>query len=438
MKVLLIEQSRLPRVFLTRLFDGLSFEVEIANDMDTALAQVRDGDLDLICLNRYLEGMDAFEFAKKARMLGCESPMLLLTADRSQPTAKKARDAGIAKVIPKDSMPAMAENIRTFVQENVKADLHYGKVLYVEDSKTQSTIVSNLLKTMGLDVDHTVTAEDAIERFDANDDYDIVITDLLLKGKLSGLDLVSHVRGREDDKSRIPVLTLTSYDDAARRIELLKAGTNDYIVKPVLREELSVRVSNLISNKQLMDEVVRQQIALQEMAITDQLTGCHNRHGFVDLTEKYLPTAKRRREQVSLLMLDLDHFKNINDNYGHDMGDKVLREVGAELKKSCREGDIVSRMGGEEFVLFLADCDKTAAMNMAQRVRRNILGLKPGGLTVTTSVGVTTIGKDHKVSLEQALSAADKGVYRAKNRGRNCVSYHACESKGDKSSSGSD
>jgi two-component system cell cycle response regulator len=422
--VLLVEQGRLSQAFLSRLFKSLGFEPVLANSIEIAMQQLKKIDPMLICMNRYTEGFDVIQFANKVRKSGSNIPLLLLTADQTNKIRAKALKAGITEVLSKKNVPELAERITNFVKNKVLPTLTRGHVLYVEDSRTQSVTVIKLLKAMALKVDHTTTAEAAIELFQKNDKYDLVITDVLLKGEKSGLSVISHIRGLKNQKSRIPILTLTGFDQVARRIELLRAGTNDYIVKPVVREELVVRVTNLISNKQLMDEVIRQKKLLHEMAITDQLTGCHNRHGFAEITEKYLATARRRKEKVSLLMLDLDYFKQVNDVWGHDKGDLVLKEVGLALRESCREGDVVSRMGGEEFVVFLSNCPKKDAIAMGQRIRKKIENLRPGDLDITTSIGVTTMPASHDI--DDALSVADKAVYRAKNRGRNCVSFKAC------------
>lgn len=424
--VLLVEQGRLSQAFLSRLFQSLGFEVVVAKTIDMAMQQLQKADPILICMNRYIDGTDAIVFACKIRATGCKTPLLLLTADKTDQIRTKALKVGITEVLSKENVSGLAARVTKFVQDHVLPNLARGHVLYVEDSRTQSIVVIKLLKSMALIVDHTTTAEDAIELFDKNINYDLVITDVLLKGQQSGLALISHIRGLTNEKSLTPVLALTGFDQASRRIELFRAGTNDYIVKPFIREELVVRVTNLISNKLLMDEVNRQQKLLHEMAITDQLTGCHNRHGFVEISEKYLADARRRKEEVSLLMLDLDFFKDINDTWGHDRGDLVLRDVGRALRDSCRGGDIVSRMGGEEFVVFLSNCSKHDAMAMGQRIRKTIENLRPGDLDITTSVGVTTIPAEHAIDIDDALAIADKAVYRAKKRGRNCVSFKAC------------
>ncbi|PKL94826.1 MAG: diguanylate cyclase response regulator, partial [Gammaproteobacteria bacterium HGW-Gammaproteobacteria-8] len=274
-----------------------------------------------------------------------------------------------------------------------------------------------------LAVDHFTHAEDAIDRLGQQHDYDLLITDVLLKGRLSGLDLIAHVRNLPESQARLPILTVTGFDEAARRIELLRAGTNDYVVKPVLPDELAVRVNNLISNKHLLDQVIRQQTRLREMAMTDQLTGCLNRRGLRDLIARQLANRRRKAQSCvdALLMLDLDLFKKLNDNHGHDAGDRVLAAVGTCLRKFLREDDMVCRMGGEEFVLYLPDCQKRQARSAADRLRRAIERLHPDGLAITASIGVTTIEPNKPEDLDQALLIADRALYRAKRRGRNRV-----------------
>lgn len=424
--ILLIEQGRLSQAFLSRLFKSLGFKVVLANSIETAMQHLQESNPVLICMNRYTDDFDAIEFAGLVRKTGYNIPLLLLTAAQTDQIKTKALKAGITMVLSKKNVPELIERISQFIKDQVLPNIYSGCILYVEDSRTQSVPVIKLLESMSLMVDHATTAEEAIELFDQHDKYDLVITDILLKGEKSGLSVISHIRSLHNEKSRIPVLTLTGFDQVARRIELLRAGTNDYLVKPVVREELIVRVTNLISNKQLMDEVIRQQKLLHEMAITDQLTGCHNRHGFSEITEKYMATSRRRKEDISLMMLDLDHFKQVNDTWGHDKGDLVLKEVGHALQDSCREGDVVSRMGGEEFVVFLSNSSKKDAMKMGERIRKKIENLRPGDLEITTSIGITTMPAGTDIDIDDALSIADKAVYRAKNRGRNCVSFKSC------------
>ncbi|GJM10088.1 MAG: PleD family two-component system response regulator [Lysobacteraceae bacterium] len=428
-KVLLLENSRLYLVFLTRLFKELGFEPVTADDLPSARRYLADGGFSLVCMNMYLRGCSAFEFVRDIRALAKHVPVLMLTANKAPPKRSQAMSAGITEVIYKSSIPEMADRIGDFVRKHLKTHQAEGRILYVEDSKTETAVISKFLKSMGMEVDHHNTAEAALEQFIAAD-YDLVISDLLLKGEKSGLSLVESIRHLNEQKARIPVLTVTSYDDVARRIELLRAGTNDYIVKPVVKEELKLRVTNLITNKKLVDRVIEQQAQLYELAITDQLTGCHNRRGFREFADKFFSDVRAEGQPVSLLMIDLDHFKLINDNHGHDVGDKVLYAVGTYLNDVCRQGDAVCRLGGEEFIVMLTDCDRARAMRVAKRMRKQVEALNPEELTVTASIGVTTIpGELDSANFELAMSVADQAVYRAKNRGRNRVSFKSLGSR---------
>ncbi|WP_293648770.1 GGDEF domain-containing protein [Thiolapillus sp.] len=162
---------------------------------------------------------------------------------------------------------------------------------------------------------------------------------------------------------------------------------------------------------------------LAAMAVRDHLTGCYNRHGFSELAGIYLKQARSSPDSMSFLLLDLDLFKNINDSFGHDMGDKVLSAVGKLLVSECRSDDLVARYGGEEFVVLLPHCGKKAAMKTARRLRKKTEHLCPAGIRVTTSIGVTRVPKRCSPDLDKMLKAADQAVYRAKKKGRNCVRY---------------
>ena len=212
-------------------------------------------------------------------------------------------------------------------------------------------------------------------------------------------------------------------DDVARRVEILRHGANDFVSKPIVEEEFHARVSNLITSKQLFDQVRHQQQLLRELATTDQLTKLYNRHYLNDAAAQAISNAVRHKQPLSLFVIDLDHFKNINDEYGHDRGDDVLSAVGGLLKKSSRDGDIAARFGGEEFVLVLTHCALEDAQKKAEAFRLELEKLKPGGLLVTASIGVASldITQENTMDLKALFKQADQAVYIAKENGRNCV-----------------
>lgn len=421
--VVLLEQSQLSRTFLSRLFDKLGFRCIEAGSRDDALGLILGGRPDLVCLNAWLGDTSALDFVAELRDADYAAPILLMTARSGKAFLEEARDVGVTGVVEKRTGEELAARIGEFVRHHVDRAPHRGRVLYVEDSRTESTWMCAQLASMGLDVEHYTTAEEAISALEGDHEYDLVVTDVLLKGRKSGLDLIGRLRSMSEPRSRLPILTVTGFDDASRRIELLRAGTNDYVVKPVLADEFIVRVNNLITSKQLLDRVISQQAQLREMAMTDQLTGCANRRGLRDLVRRQLAQRQRRGERVrdAVLLLDLDHFKQLNDSHGHDAGDRVLAAVGQCLRQFSREADVVCRTGGEEFVLYLPDCEHTEVRNAAERLRRSIRRLAPDGHAVTASIGATSCELAEIGDLDHAMRAADEALYRAKRRGRDRV-----------------
>jgi len=189
----------------------------------------------------------------------------------------------------------------------------------------------------------------------------------------------------------------------------------------VVEEEVVARVSNLISNKQLFDQVRAQRRHLYELAMIDQLTGLYNRNSLSEFAKKAFAEANRHDFPLSLILIDIDHFKHINDTHGHLTGDEVLASVGEMLKQSCRSEDFAVRFGGEELMLILPHCDLENAINRAEELRLALEELNPGGIHLTGSLGVTSRPLGREVSMEDLFRVADVAVYQAKESGRNQV-----------------
>ncbi|MBT8440620.1 MAG: GGDEF domain-containing protein, partial [Gammaproteobacteria bacterium] len=165
--------------------------------------------------------------------------------------------------------------------------------------------------------------------------------------------------------------------------------------------------------------VRKQQRSLFCIAMTDQLTTCHNRHSLSEFAPKYVKDALRYHHPLSIMILDLDHFKQINDEHGHTTGDTVLREVGKLLMATCRQGDIVSRIGGEEFLILLPHCGIVDAMIKAENIRSMIELSNPSDLAITASIGAASLLDQHGVDFDKLYKAADNAVYHSKENGRN-------------------
>ncbi|WP_456373262.1 diguanylate cyclase [Thiolapillus sp.] len=428
--VLLIESSSLYQLFLSDLFMRLGYHPVSVNSREEALQALEKYDFRFICLNSSADGDDAMDFIAQARKLTPQASVILLTSDRASGIRLQAVKAGATEVIYKSGASHIIRRLRVLLgglQHN-QVLTNERQVLYVEDSPTQAAMVLRILEQeMKLRVEHCKQAETALERL-VDQEYDLVITDVLLKGGASGLWLLRQLRQLDNDNAQLPVLTLTAHDDPERRLELLRAGTTDYVTKPVLKEELIIRVNNLISNKLLMDKVLEQQAQMQKLALRDELTGCYNRLGLEELADKYFSQATRQERPISLAMVDLDHFKRINDQYGHDKGDMILRSLGKLLRRNCRKSDVVARWGGEEFVLLLPDTNREQGQAALQKIRRLVARMhSKEGMTVTASFGFTSIEAPSHPQLEAMITCADKALYQAKSQGRNRVVYNECE-----------
>ncbi|MDH5409645.1 MAG: diguanylate cyclase, partial [Gammaproteobacteria bacterium] len=296
------------------------------------------------------------------------------------------------------------------------------KILYIEDSKSIAEMTIAIMTNMGLLIDHYVNGEQAIQAFYANN-YDLVITDIFVEGKLNGADIVNAIRKTETRKSRTPILAISGQNDIQMRLDVLNNGANDFISKPIQEDEFCARTNNLIALKRLFDQVDGQQKKLFEMAMTDQLTKLYNRHSLTEMAPKYISDGIRHNFDVSLLVIDLDHFKQVNDTYGHATGDIVLHQIGKLLKQLSRKEDFAARFGGEEFVMLLCHCHISHALEKAEMIRQKIEALKPAGLVITASIGVASTGQDKTMDFNKLFEKADKAVYDAKHSGRNQVQF---------------
>jgi diguanylate cyclase (GGDEF)-like protein len=218
----------------------------------------------------------------------------------------------------------------------------------------------------------------------------------------------------------IPVVFVTAKDTEQEEEFGLEVGAVDYITKPISPAIVRARVSAHVALKQQRDQ-------LQKMALFDQLTDLYNRWYLFEVANHKVARAKRHGHKLSVLMLDIDHFKKINDVHGHPIGDQVLQEVAVALKEVSREEDIVARFGGEEFVVLLEYCGTDSAKLKAEEIREKLANLKPADIELTISCGLATLS-DLESDFEQLLKNADDALYQAKQNGRNRVEVHSPQS----------
>jgi two-component system cell cycle response regulator len=254
--------------------------------------------------------------------------------------------------------------------------------------------------------------------------YECVIVSTALPD-VDPLRLCSQLRSL--DRTRfLPIILLADRDDDPRIIRGLELGVNDFLVRPVEPHELTARLVTQIRRKRYNDRLRASVAQSIEMAVTDALTGLHNRRYLDNHLQTLFERAVARRRPLSVMIVDLDRFKSINDRFGHDGGDDVLREFARRLRQNMRGIDLICRFGGEEFVVVMPDTDGPVAEKVAERIRAEIartpfvIGKEGQSVTVTISVGVSS-ARGQADDVRSLLKRADMALYEAKKSGRNKV-----------------
>lgn len=434
MRSLVLENSRVYRQLLHSIMEEHGFHNDICNNISEARKLVEVHAYDIICISHHLEDGKGTDFVQYCNGLDINNSASILYFTSEKKIDELLKSLRVNEIIFKNNSHQIADQINRFIEVHYDVERSNNRVMFVEDSKTYASIIMPQLKSAGYRVEHFVNADGAWDSFKSEtaygsdlNAYDLIITDINLEGKMSGLQLVSKIRGLVDARGFIPIIAMTGDNSDELRLSLYENGISDFVQKPILAKELLIRMTNLITSKQLLDKVHDQRRELFTMATTDKLTGCHNRHSLVDFASKIILQARRHDFPVSLLVIDLDHFKVINDTHGHATGDLVLQSIGGLLNGFFRDSDLVARFGGEEFVALLDHCDDKEALQKAELLRKAIENLKPEDLVVTASIGVTTKINATEGDFDTIFAAADKGVYMAKENGRNRVEVSQLE-----------
>jgi len=430
LNALVIDSSSYFSEQLSDLLSSAGFEVETAHSGYDGLDKAAAGRYRLVCCADNLQDYASSEFCSQLRAIsGYEfATLLVLTEQDNAKILKQALLAGATDIFSKHDITEM-ETYLTRLSQRESRQLS-GRVLFIEDSRVLQTIVIDLLTDMGLDVDAYNYAESAWEAF-RNGDYDLVITDIMLEGIMSGITLVRKIRRMQSEYGNVPIIATSGFDNMSRKIELFHLGVNDYVSKPIVREELRQRVFNHVTSYQTLRELRTQQQSLYSLAMLDETSGLFNRHALREFAGKYFSEAYRFDRTLSMAVLDIDHMKQINENHGFQHGDQLLSELGAWLKRHVRDVDMIARWAGDEMVFILPGCDLASANGLMDRMLDRLRKFKPAGLekAVTVSVGIAELSKDNNDTLNSLFERADKAMYQAKMAGRDCVVTYQEESE---------
>lgn len=421
MNALIVESSRSFRLLVEEALLEAGIFVRSEESAADALQFLERESVDLIVMSLQLADMKGDEFCCRLRDSGNHqhTKVVMFAPLRNKLLLNIAKASGIDHIFERNELEAFKTYLRTLPAQEHSYDELDTLAAYVDQDRRAAEQTIRILKTLGISVDHFDDAEDAYDAVLSND-YDVLLTDINLKEGIDGFELINRLRQLGDSKRLTPILAMSSSKEISHRVGILQCGANDFITKPVLDAELVARIKNLIRSKKLYDEVEKQRQLLERLAMTDKLTGLYNRHFLDRFAIRQIRDAQRHAYPLSLILLDVDHFKLINDSHGHKLGDDVLVALAHLLQSRTRGEDICARFGGEEFVLLLPHCDLQRATQKASELRRSIERLEPHSLPVTASFGVASISDDIN-NYEQLFIAADQAVYKAKSIGRNCV-----------------
>jgi two-component system cell cycle response regulator len=297
--------------------------------------------------------------------------------------------------------------------------------MLIDDRGSTASQVTAALRGLHT-VDIETEPQDALFKgVDGN--YDLFIISLGLQN-YDGLRLCGQLRSIERTR-QLPVLAIADGDDRQRILRSLDLGVNDYLQRPLDKNELIARVRTQLRRKRYADSLRDNLAASIEMAVVDPLTGLNNRRYFETHLSALVEQAANRARPLSLMVLDIDHFKSVNDTFGHDAGDQVLKGFAGRVRKVVRGADLLCRLGGEEFVVVMPDTPLEVAHRIAERVRRTVeqdvfaVGSEGRVIPVTVSIGLAERG--HDAWPEGLLRKADMALYRSKHEGRNRVTAAA-------------
>ncbi|MBI5756683.1 MAG: diguanylate cyclase [Nitrospirae bacterium] len=301
-------------------------------------------------------------------------------------------------------------------------------VLIVDDSPMLRQKVTESLREAQL-FENYFEANDGFNAIKvlSKEEVDMIICDVMMP-RMDGFKLMEMI-SKEKRLEEIMVVMLSANRGLFDKIKGLESGAIDYITKPFHPQELVVRVRILLKMKQLQNELKTKIVELKRVTILDDLTGLYNQRYLYDTLKREYNRSDRFNLKLSLVMLDIDNFKDVNDTYGHQRGDTIIKEVARLLQVVLRGYDFAVRYGGDEFIIVLSQNTVIGSHIVAERIRKTVEGSPllselNGGKHITVSIGVATFPDDTKGGYEALISKADQALYSAKRNGRNRVAYN--------------
>jgi diguanylate cyclase (GGDEF)-like protein len=293
--------------------------------------------------------------------------------------------------------------------------------LLVDDDRAVLAAMEDMVRELGYEPVTARSWSDALRVY-RQSRPDCVLLDVMMPA-IDGFKLARILKS-EDAERFVPVILITGLGDLESRRRGMASGADDFLTKPVSPVELQIRLSSMLRIKELTDQIQSANEKLAELAATDPLTQLRNRRVVYEQLEREFARARRYKHPLAVFMMDIDHFKSVNDTHGHGVGDEVLRVVARVLRRSTRETDMPGRYGGEEFIVLAPETSAADARVVAERIRANVQAdteAAAGIPTVTISIGIASTEATAATTFEDVIHLADEALYAAKKRGRNRV-----------------
>ena len=442
-RVLVVDDQPLNVKVLEAKLSSEYYDVVTAADGAAAMEMIGEIKPDIVLLDVMMPGLDGFAVCRrmKADPALAHIPVIMVTALSDPGSRVRGLEAGADDFLIKPINDiALFARLRSLLRQKMVSDelrlrdhtnLQLGaiddtefaadsgadgRILIVEDSTADATLIEHVLSRENV-VSRVTDCDAALRATDA-EHFELIVVSLDLDG-CDGLRLCSQLRSH-DATRHVSLLMLIDQDNTERMVKGLDLGVNDYLYKPIDRNELIARTRSQIRHKRYQDRLRRVHRRSISLAVTDSLTGLYNRRYLTAHLASTVDSLAAEGKPLALAMVDIDHFKAINDSHGHAAGDGVLRDIAQLLKRSLRATDMVARLGGEEFAVVMPDTGVGMAQAVTRRLRRVIAEATAAKVPITVSIGVAAM-RGPGDTPERLLKRADDALYEAKRGGRNRV-----------------
>ncbi len=409
-KILIVEDSKLfSKLLSKRVADDFHIECVVCTTYRETVSLLEKNSEQFLLAVLDINLPDATDGEVVDLVLSRGIPAVIVTARMDAKIREKVLDKQVLDYIIKGphTLDQLTETTKRYLRNKNTT------LLLVDNADPSRKNTRKVLETQHYKILEAENGTAALEIIRQNPEIRLVITDYQMPG-MDGFELTAEIR-KIRPMGKLAIIGMSAYGNPLLSSQFLKRGANDFLTKPYFEEELVCRVNQNI-------DIIEHISQLHNAAIKDQLTQLFNRRYFFGTGEKLFESGKRQNLDIAIAMIDIDHFKNVNDSYGHGDGDAALVAIASVLEESFRASDIVTRFGGEEFIIMAVNMSPDHRVNHFEKVRRRIEELvvktKQNKIKVTVSIGVATLLKD---SLDEMVQRADELLYQAKESGRNRV-----------------